>query len=60
MRLALYVCLNNICDGAGGQDESKGTPLDPPLFWLDNIFNLEAVRGNTYLNLEAACDHYLP
>jgi hypothetical protein len=28
----------NICDGAGGQDESSGTPLDPPLFWLDNIF----------------------
>jgi hypothetical protein len=28
----------NICDGVGGQDESNGTPLDPPLFWLDNIF----------------------
>ncbi len=39
MRLALYVCLKNICDGVGGQDESNGTPLDPPLFWLDNIFN---------------------
>ncbi len=38
MRLALYVCLKNICDGVGGQDESNGTPLDPPLFWLDNIF----------------------
>jgi hypothetical protein len=32
------VCLKNICDGVGGQDESNGTPLDPPLFWLDNIF----------------------
>ena len=38
--LALYVCLKNICDGVGGQDESNGTPLDPPLFWLDNIFKL--------------------
>jgi hypothetical protein len=28
----------NICDGVGGQDESNGTPLCPPLFWLDNIF----------------------
>jgi hypothetical protein len=38
MRLALYVYLKNSCDGVGGQDESNGTPLDPPLFWLDNIF----------------------
>ncbi len=38
MRLALYMCLKNICDGVGGQDESNGTPLDPPLFLLDNIF----------------------
>jgi hypothetical protein len=38
VRLALYVCLKNICDGAGGQDQSNGTPLKPPLFWLDNIF----------------------
>ncbi len=28
----------NICDGAGVQVESIGTPLYPPLFWLDNIF----------------------
>jgi hypothetical protein len=40
VRLALYVCLKNICDGVGGQDVSNGTPLDPPLFWLDNIFNM--------------------
>jgi hypothetical protein len=39
VRLVLYVSLKNICDGVGGQDESNGTPLDPPLFWLDNIFN---------------------
>ncbi len=32
VRLALYVCLKNICDGVGGQDESNGTHLDPPLF----------------------------
>jgi hypothetical protein len=38
VRLALYVLKKNICDGVGGQDESNGTPLDPPLFWLDNIF----------------------
>jgi hypothetical protein len=23
----------------GSHDGSNGTPLDPPLFWLDNIFN---------------------
>ncbi len=22
---------------------SKGTPLDPPVFWLDNIFNLNGL-----------------
>jgi hypothetical protein len=38
VRLALYVCLKNICDGVGCQNGSNGTPLDPPLFWLDNIF----------------------
>jgi hypothetical protein len=32
------VYLKNICDGIGGQDEWNGTPLYPPLFWLDNIF----------------------
>ncbi len=40
MKLALYVCLKNICEGVGGQDESNGTPLYPPLFWLDNIFKI--------------------
>jgi hypothetical protein len=39
VRLALSVCLKNICDGVGCQDESNGIPLYPPLFWLDNIFN---------------------
>jgi hypothetical protein len=28
----------NTCDGVGSQNGSNGTPLDPPLFWLDNIF----------------------
>jgi hypothetical protein len=34
------VCLKNIRDGIGIQDESNGTPQNPPLFWLDNIFNI--------------------
>jgi hypothetical protein len=33
----------NICDGVGVQDESIGTPLYSPLFWLDNIFKAEAL-----------------
>ncbi len=28
----------NISDGVGSRDGSNGTPLNPPLFWLDNIF----------------------
>ncbi len=49
MRLALYVCLKNICDGVGGQDESNGTTLDPPLFWLDIIFNVvKSGKSNTF------------
>ncbi len=28
----------NISDGIGSRNESIHTPLDPPLFWLDNIF----------------------
>ncbi len=43
VRLALYVCLKNICDGIGCQNGSNGTPLDPPLFWLDNIFNIASI-----------------
>ncbi len=45
VRLAPYVWLKNICDCVGGQDESNGTPLDPPLFWLDNIFNGGFIKG---------------
>jgi hypothetical protein len=29
----------NISDGVGSRNELIHTPLDPPLFWLDNIFN---------------------
>ncbi len=33
--------LKNIGDCVPSQDESIGTPLDSPLFWLDNFFTLE-------------------
>ncbi len=29
----------NISDGVGSRNRWNGTPLNPPLFWLDNIFN---------------------
>jgi hypothetical protein len=32
------VYLKNIGDCVPSRDKSIGTPLDPPLFWLDNIF----------------------
>ncbi len=38
VRLALYMCLKNICDGVGRQNGSNGTSLNPPFFWLDNVF----------------------
>ncbi len=28
----------NISDGVGSRNGSNGTPLNPPLFWLYNIF----------------------
>jgi hypothetical protein len=28
----------NISDGVESRNGSNGTPLNPPLFWLDNIF----------------------
>jgi hypothetical protein len=31
----------NISDGVGSPNGSNGTPLDPPLFWLDNIFKYQ-------------------
>ncbi len=32
VRLALYACLKNICDGVGSQNGSNSTPLDPLFF----------------------------
>ncbi len=52
MRLALYVCLKNICDGVGCQNGSNGTPLDPPLFWRDNIFKMSIKNGAIEADLE--------
>jgi hypothetical protein len=60
------VYLKNICDGIGGQDESNDTPLYPPLFWLDNIFNSQSNqifdRQQSYLFLGSANNgpFYLP
>ncbi len=31
----------NISDGVGSRNELIDTPLDPPPFWLDNIFNIQ-------------------
>jgi hypothetical protein len=31
------VYLKNIGDCVPSRDQAIGTPLDPPLFWLDNI-----------------------
>jgi hypothetical protein len=45
------VLKKNICDGVGGQDESNGTPLDPPLFWLDNIFKFRVGKFLVCLSL---------
>jgi hypothetical protein len=38
MRVTLY--LKNIVDWLGRQGLSNGTPLEPPLLWLDSIFNV--------------------
>jgi hypothetical protein len=39
----------NISDGVGSRNESIHTPLDPPLFWLDNIFQQTLRVGNKYV-----------
>ncbi len=36
----------NICDGIGSRNKSNGTPLYPPLFWLDNIFKYTGTFKN--------------
>jgi hypothetical protein len=39
----------NISDGVESRNGSNGTPLNPPLFWLDNIFNLFfKINAETY------------
>ena len=41
-------------DCVRSRDESIDAPLDPPLFWLDNIFNV-VISGNfrkVFLRLE--------
>ncbi len=37
-RTSWDVCLKSICYCKGSHNDSNGTPLDPPLFWLDTIF----------------------
>ncbi len=37
----------NISDGVGSPNGSNGTPLDPPHFWLDNIFKFIFVVKKT-------------
>ncbi len=32
----------------GSQDKANGTPLHPPLFWLDKIFKLLFIRNTVY------------
>ncbi len=33
------------CDCVQSRDERIGTPLDPPLFWLDSIFGILNAKG---------------
>jgi hypothetical protein len=39
LALSVYLKISSIVYQLPSQDEPIGTPLDPPLFWLDNIFN---------------------
>ena len=41
----------NISDGVGSRKGSNGTPLNPPLFWLDNIFNLQSLDNEIVSNV---------
>jgi hypothetical protein len=36
----------NICYGIGSRNGFNGTPLYPPLFWLDNIFKQMCINDN--------------
>jgi hypothetical protein len=41
----------NISDGVESRNGSNGTPLNPPLFWLDNIFNRTFSRHCFFVNI---------
>ncbi len=41
-----------IRDGVESRNVSNGTPLNPPLFWLDNIFNGTAA-WNVFFTLQS-------
>ncbi len=41
--------LKNIGDCVPSREESIGTPLDPPLFWLDNIYKQANFKTHTYV-----------
>jgi hypothetical protein len=43
------VLKKNISDGVESQNVSNGTPLNPRLFWLDNIF--KPIQANRDLHL---------
>ncbi len=55
----------NISDGVGSRNDWNGTSLNPPLFWLDNIFkqvqNSIALTALVYLitNALGGCGVYL-
>ncbi len=58
------MCLENIVDCARSRGESIGTPLDPPFFWLNIIFNIAFCFNhiNHFLTLilhTVASDHKL-
>ncbi len=36
----------NISDGVGSPNGLNGTPLDPSLFWLDNIFKQREIEDD--------------
>jgi hypothetical protein len=44
----------NISDGAGSKNKSIDTPLDPPLFWLDNIFKRKLRLSAIQVKIEKA------
>jgi hypothetical protein len=51
------VLKKNISDGVESQNGSNGTPLNPPLFWLDNIFNVNVYGARSLESLVG--EHHL-